>query len=122
MPLTRHEVEILGLPAENKTRLRFEDGIDWDLWRYSPDFGFTDGHDYGAYGGSIPDEGWELTVTEVTIPVERLVALTRGLQALQQDASKVPEYSKKADRQAAAYDLRQKLGTLLADLFLRASR
>lgn len=122
MLLTRTEVETLGLPAENKTRLRFEDGIDWDLWRFSPGFGFSDGHDYGSHGGFIPDEGWELTVTEVTIPVDRLVALTRGLQTLQQEVLRVPGATKKTDRLGAAWELRQKLGVLLSNLLPRASR
>ena len=115
MPLiTRAEVEFLGLPAVNKTRVRWVHGIDYDLWRYSPGFGFSDGHDHGHFEGSPPEEGWEVADT-VTIPVERVLDLHRGIKHVWRDAAKVVELPKKADRWSLVWTLRAELDRLLSE-------
>jgi hypothetical protein len=112
MPITRREVEMLNIHAENRTRLRYEEGMDYDLWRYSPNHGFSDGHDHGCFGGHPPEEGWEPQVAAVSVPVERLVALVRGITEARTDLDRISQAKTKGVRQSAAFALSCKLDRL----------
>ena len=111
--LTDDEVEFFNIPAHNKTRGYFIEGVDYDHWHFYPQRGtigsddfqmpnFTDGHDHG-YDCSRrgPSEGWVPERNEIKLPVETAVTLLRELRAIQKDLEGLSEPKKGDDRRQA---------------------
>lgn len=108
--MTRDEVEALNIDARNTTRARKDEhGMDWDYWSFfrateTEPGRFSDGHDY-AGAAMIPNEGWVPVNTTVTVPVETMVALLRGLEAASKKVRVVWTPKRRVDREQASLDL-----------------
>ena len=113
---TKHQIERLNRRAENKTKMHFVDGIDWDCWRFIPAKDgnlaiFTDGHDRTAWQVGIPDDGWVLTEPVVLTPEETLAMLV-GLEKIHQQVHTVAAPARRADRDLLAANIAREAGGL----------
>lgn len=122
--LTNREVEALNIYSVNETKLYFEDGIDYELWKYFPSQGtlgepsyhagyFTDGHDHGfECCHREPVEGWVPEKGTLEIPVSTAVGILRDLQKAQDLLRAVSDPKRREDREQARLQVLELLRTV----------